>query len=77
MIGERPRGGGFGREHGEFQPHRLLVPQGAAERLAAFHIVGGELNRLGGFAGADAADADPLVLEGFHNAVEAAVFLTQ
>ena len=77
MIGQRTGGRGLGREHCELEPYRLLIPQRAAECLAAFHIIGGEFDRLCGLTGADAADADALVLEGFHDAVEAAVLLAE
>src|SRR6185369_16450804 len=52
-------------------------PQGAAERLPALHIIGREFDGLGGFAGADAADADAFILEGFHDAIEAAILFAQ
>src|SRR6202046_2225736 len=77
MIGQRAGGGGFGGEHRELEPHRLLVPERTAERLAASHIIRRQFDRLGALAGADSADADALVLEGFHDTIEAPVLLTE
>src|SRR5882762_4143108 len=77
MISERSGGGSLGGKHRELEPHRLLIPQRTAECLSASHIIRGQFDRLGAFARADAADADPLVLKGLHDAVETPVLLAK
>src|SRR5260370_13118564 len=77
VIGKLARGGCLGREHRKLEPNRLLIPERSAEGLTAPHVVRGQFDCLGGFAGADTTDADALVLEGFHDAVKAAVLLAE
>ncbi len=77
MIGQRPRGGSLGRQRRQFEAYRLLIPKRSSKRLPAANVICRQFDRLRRLAGADPADADALVLEGFHDAIEAAVFLTE
>src|SRR6267378_1067278 len=77
MIGKCACSGGLGGKHRELEPHGLLVPEWAAECLAASHVVGRQFDRLGTFACADAAYADALIFERFHDAIETPVLLAE
>src|SRR5258708_18423863 len=77
MIGKCAGGRGLGGKLRELEPHGLLVPEWAAECLAASPGIGSQFDRLGAFACADAPYADTLVFESLHDAIKTPVLIAE